>query len=180
MFSCDTKVSQPPTPLPDNFPYKLTTPQGAKVFSVVAIPNEALTSIDSGLNIQINSAKRFYNWSKFQKASDYTIRFIEPQVTNQDGSPAIFARGIQTAGTTFGTGRDGSYPPTIVLPHQSATNWRYANYLIQSARNESEHVAESENDLTLFFQRANANDCHPHFPQKLAENWCGYFDASKF
>jgi hypothetical protein len=181
-FSCDKPVSQPPVPLPDNYRFAYTSPGGVRVFSVVEVPLDSLNAVDEGIRIQIEAYRRFYpNWTKFQSLDKYTVRFIAPQAINMDGSPALIHRaGIQTAGTTYGTGRDGNKPPTIVLPHQANQNWLFRDYLVESARNESEHVTESENNLDLFFRLATGGDCHPHAPRTIGENWCGYFAESDF
>lgn len=180
-FSCDKPVSQPPTPLPDAYPFKYTTQGGVRVFSVTEVPSDSLNAVDEGIRIQIDSYRRFYpNWTKFQSLDNYTVRFLAPQAINQDGSPALLVSGIQTAGTTYGTGRDGNSPPTILLPHQANQNWQFRDYLVDSVWFESEHITESENDLDLFYRRAGAGDCHPHAPRNILENYCGYFTENDF
>jgi hypothetical protein len=85
---------------------------------------------------------------------------------------------VQSAGTCIGVDgaifiphkgpvQDPRYS-SIILPEQSAENWQYLNYLEESARNESEHVAEWHNNRQMFATFAIVGDVHPHF-----EDWSG-------
>jgi hypothetical protein len=174
-FKCG-KVENPPVPVPDKWSFKVKTPRGVTVRANVNVPYLALQDIDTGIATQI----RAYNainpfWTQYNSIEKYVVEFVEPMATNLDGSPALIHRaGVQTAGTTYGTGWDGNDTPTIVLPHQAATNWNYREYLRTSARFESEHIREWTEDKDVFNRFTGANDCHPHAAETPEENYCGY------
>lgn len=151
-------------PEPPLGPVTYLTREGAKVYSKVNVPMEALTAIDAGLQAQIQRMPP--EWSRYRFASAYSIEFLDPQATNvetEPGSPALIISGIQCAGYCRNTKEGES--PVIVLPHQQATAWRYLDYLMNSTWYEAEHVAEAVNDRNEFIRWAYPNpDVHPHRP----------------
>lgn len=91
------------------------TPQGARVWGNVQLPDEFLRLADVGIEKQITCIlERFPEWKKFTRVSDYFILAIDPMAINQvndPGSPALILRGsIQTAGTVLGV-QSGIFPP---------------------------------------------------------------------
>jgi hypothetical protein len=163
------------------------TPGGVFVNACVDVPPDALAAIERGIAHQIRNSSH-YNpaWPAFRKLNEYQVFLVPPTAHNVEtapGSPALLVKyqdesgnvlSIQSAGTCIGVdgaifGRniglqhDGRYP-SIVLPEQSAEQWKYLNYLEESARNESEHIAEWNNDKAMFYSFAITGDVHPHFP----------------
>lgn len=163
------KTKTLPVKMPKSFDYSYPTPFGVMIYSVVAIPEDkksaVFAAVENGINTQIITSSRHNpTWDKARSLEDYRVAFIEPEATNQDGSPALLYNGrIQTAGTVLGVGRDGYSPIIIVLPHQQNQGWAHLQYLAESARNESEHWAESQNDEAMFYRFAVENDFHPHW-----------------
>lgn len=157
------------------FNYEYTTNGGVKIVSTVAVPSSAFSLIDEGIRNQlVRHTAAFPDWNKFAQLSDYTLVFIEPMATNQinePGSPALIVGGTQTAGTCIGVWVFAASKPTIVLPHQAATDWRYNDYLMRSAWHESEHIREFANDYEEFLRHTGPNDIHPHI---------GSFEASRY
>jgi hypothetical protein len=146
----------------------ISTPGGASVFSNVAVPHEALLASDEGIQKAIERMPA--EWTGGRNISDYRIEFVEPQAWNQDGSPALIAGGIQTAGTVKNIRGDGS-EMIIVVPHQEAVAWRFLDYLTGTIWSESEHCGEYRaciqlNDPEIFWKwaRLGADDTHPHRP----------------
>lgn len=160
------------TTVPDNLPISVTTPHGVKIRSVVPVPMQAQTAIETGILTQIQKTSAFYDggsnggpWTQKRSLADYRVIFIDPQATNMDGTPAVMVRGIRSAGTVRGVGDDGWSEDSLILPHQADTNWRYLDYLRDAARFESEHDAEWANDKRVFYYFSQpGKDVHPHFP----------------
>lgn len=153
------------------FKYNYKTPKGAEVISTAMVPPDALATVDEGIQKQIDCYDRLEpTWANYKNVSDYGVLFINPMATNQEtepGSPALLVNGYQTAGTCVGVHpRSNLKKSWIVLPHQTNTNWRFREYLKQSARNESEHVREYRNDYGRFLIYATGNDSHPHAPDE--------------
>lgn len=160
-----TRKNRPNYVIPEIFEYKYTTPQGVKLLSVKPIPDYVQLLIENGIGTQIwKSHQQYPKWAYFDRFSDYSVMFIDPMVTNGDGSPAIFVQGIQAAGTCIGLNDGRPYGPTIVLPHQFDTHWNFQSYLQESARNESEHIRLWGNDRELFKYYLGDKDIHPIFP----------------
>lgn len=152
------------------FPHKGTTPQGARYWSTVPLPTEAVTAIDQGIGHQIKEYNRLNpEWSAYKNISDYDVHVISPMCTNEDGSPCMRVKGWQSAGTMIGS-RTGfeqlDKRPVLVVVHQEAQNWRYITYFRNSVQNESEHVREwmnlTNNPRDVFYQWATSGDVHPH------------------
>jgi hypothetical protein len=162
------------------------TPGGVTVRSCVDVPAAALEAIDRGIQHQIRNSSHYNpSWTGVRSLSEYQVFLVPPTAHNQDGSPALIVRYLtqsstvgteQSAGTCIGVDgalfvpgkgprTDGRYP-SIVLPEQSAENWRYISYLEESARNESEHIAEWVNNKDMFRTFATVGDVHPH-----CEDW---------
>lgn len=168
IFLKKKKLGEMPLPIPDDFPFSFRTPGGVRVRSVAEVPASAQRLIDSGIRTQIDRTMAGRpTWTKSRSLFDYDLIFIEPMAinSNPEGSPALIAWGIQCAGCCIGIGGN-SYPrPTIVLPHQEDQNWRFTEYLENSARYESEHIALWVNDPTgEFWDFLGAHDIHPIFP----------------
>jgi membrane protein required for beta-lactamase induction len=83
---------------------------------------------------------------------------------------------VQSAGTCIGVDGSMFIPhkgpvtdpryPSEVLPYEDGELPAHAQYLEESARNESEHLAEWMNNKTMFHSFAIVGDIHPHF-----EDW---------
>jgi hypothetical protein len=174
---CATCEKAPPGNVPANnqptsFTYR--TIEGASVVSPVEVPMTALNAIDMGIQAGID--KMPPAWQNARKVSDYTVRFVNPETHNQDGSPALLVNGtIQAAGQTIGyCYRDpkncaGTFYKCgqvyLRLPHQAESNWGYLDYLEGTAHAESEHEQEGENSATEFCKWAYPNeDIHFHRP----------------
>jgi hypothetical protein len=181
-----------PNPAGDDCLYLETsyhpTPGGVTVRSCVDVPADALAAIDRGISHQIRNSSHYNpGWTVGRTLQEYQI-FMVPQMTVNEqtdpGSPALRVKyltqsstvsdPVQTAGTCIGVdgamfvpGRgpvaDPRYP-SIVLPEQSQENWTHLAYLEESARNESEHLAEWWNNKAMFHTFAIVGDVHPHFP----------------
>jgi hypothetical protein len=154
-----------PVKLPTHWQYVIDLPDTPYIQSNVPISDEIIATIRNGLRLQISAVTALKpTWVFKKRIEDYNVAFIDPQATNMDGSPALLIRGIQSAGTCIGVGDDGLSESAIILPHQSATNWRYVDYLRDSVRHESEHIVLWANDRALFYYYVGANDIHPIFP----------------
>lgn len=151
--------------LPNEFPYFKLTPNGTHVSSVVDIPDTALEAIDRGIGTQLEKISAVHpDWTNHNKASDYIVFFVPPMATNKEndpGSPAIIVNGEQASGTCIVI--DG-IDYVIIVPHQEDQFWRYPDYLMRTAWNESEHVRLFYNNKTLFQYFTGVNDVHPFFP----------------
>jgi hypothetical protein len=166
-------------------PY-FSTANGVTVRSVVPVPAEALQAIENGIAHQIRNTQRAKpEWTGFRNLSEYQVFLIDPHTHNvetEPGSPALLVKAlnpngvdvftVQSAGTCIGVaggilgGADDPRYPSIVLPHQAQEDWRFLNYLEESARFESEHIAEWGNDKQYFYSFANTGDVHPHWPDE--------------
>lgn len=149
------------------FKYSYTTPEGARVRSTVPVPDVALNAVDNGIRNQIvRHNRKFPHWNNYRSISDYDVLFVEPTAHNvetEPGSPAILVRGTQSAGSAIGLEpRSAADRPYMVIPHQEAEGWRFINYLMRTAWNESEHVREAVNDYGVFLHYAHTGDIHPH------------------
>jgi hypothetical protein len=153
------------------FKHSYTTPKGARVWSTVQVPAEALTTVDEGLAEQIKwQFKKYPNWQNYRNVSDYDVLFIEPMGTNvetEPGSPHIKVNGISTAGTVVGMHwRTNIKKPYLVIPHQQEQNWRFKSYLFHSIWHEAEHACEKVNadfdPKNLYIHYMTAQDVHPH------------------
>lgn len=175
-FSCGEKsnvktgsINNLPTQMPTQFAQQTFSQNGVGVISVVSYQNRDIDqAIESGINGAIRSYRAVHpEWTQKMHPSEFLVILIEPQAINQDGSPAILVNGIQSAGTVIGVGSHSNLysPSVIVLPHQSAQNWKYLKYLKFSAWNEAEHYIEWHNSQPLFYTFAVANDVHPHTPR---------------
>jgi hypothetical protein len=164
-----------------------TTPGGSIVDSVVDVPPAALQALDDGVRIQIEAINRARpDWNLGRTLKEYRFAFIEPtrngvtgqrcvNVETDPGSPCLYIKGIQTAGTVLGIQPFSPLKdhPVIVLPHQGASGWSHLDYLRNSARNESEHRRECFDQIKVdgkyrkppeCLQYQGANDVPPHFP----------------
>jgi len=149
------------------FKYNFITPKGVRVISTVTVPDTALNDIDAGIESQIirhNAA--FPHWNNFKKHTDYQVLFVDQMDEHPThGTPEVRIQGIQSAGTCIGVNPMGNnVEPMIVLPHQQKQEWKFRDYLMRSAWNESEHCREFVNSLEIFLKYAVANDVHPHVP----------------
>lgn len=152
-----------------HFDFKGTTAQGARYFSTVQLPAEAVLAIDQGLGHQIKEYSRLNpQWVNYTKISDYDVHVIDPMCVNEDGSPCLLVNGWQSAGTMFGsceTCEAINKRPILVVVHQQAQSWRYITYFRNSVQNESEHVREWMNDPTgafVYWITRPEGDVHPH------------------
>jgi hypothetical protein len=173
----------------DNLLTMQMTEGGVTVRSNVVVPPEALAAIDRGIQHQITNSSHYNpGWTIARTLPEYQVFLIPPHTHNvvtEPGSPALLVKYLTMAGTvgevqTAGTciGVDGAMfvpgkgpvsdprHPSMVLPHQAGESWQYLSYLEESARNESEHLAEFFNDRTMFKSFAIVGDVHPHF-----EDW---------
>lgn len=165
-----------PIDLPETFPFAYTTPRGVGISSVAAIPEHlravVFNAIDEGIQYLLTATRaRYPNWQNANSHGDYGIYFLEPTATNLDGSPALMINGIQSVGTVIGIANDGFPFPSLVLPHQAATDWRYLDYLMRSVWFEGEHLREHSNDLAVFYSYLGANDIHEHTPFNSAKSF---------
>ena len=151
-----------------NFSY--TTPGGVEVKSNRELPAKALTLIDEGISNQIDAYNRECpEWTAGRNLSDYPVYVIKPMTTNMDGSPAIFVKGYQSAGTLLYGGEmweELNKRPIVVIADQHDQNWAYESYFRNSADYESEHGREwlnkKNNPTGRFYHWAHAGDVHPH------------------
>jgi hypothetical protein len=165
------------------------TPGGVTLRSCVDVPLDAQQAIDRGVAHQIRNSSHYNpGWTAVRTLPEYQFFFVPPTAHNQvndPGSPALMVRYltmsstvgvIQSAGTCLGVDgtmfipgkgpvQDPRYASPI-LPEQSVERWQYLNYLEESARNESEHIAEWFNNRDMFKTFAIVGDIHPHF-----EDW---------
>lgn len=159
------RTRKPSFVIPEIFEYHYTSPNGVKIMSVVPLPDYVMLLIENGIGTQIwKSYLQHPEWARFDRLPHYGVILIDPMTVNQDGSPAIFVKGIQSAGTCIGLNDGRPYGPKIVLPHQFDTNWNFQSYLQESARHESEHIRLWTNDRELFNHYTGENDVHPIFP----------------
>lgn len=161
------------------------TPKGVYIWGTVKVPKPCFRIIDEGIDKLLESIEYHHpEWKWFRKHSDYGIIFLDKMAVNRAGTPALIISSlgypqVQSAGTTLGTkwkpfvNDDGSYRLQgtavnriyLVLPHQDDVQWRYADYLRDSVRNEGEHAIEFINDYDgEFTSHLGPNDVHPHFP----------------
>jgi hypothetical protein len=52
------------------------------------------------------------------------------------------------------------------MPYEPGEENDHLVYIEETARNESEHLAEWSNDKTMFYSFAIVGDVHPHFPDE--------------
>lgn len=158
------------------FKHAALTPKGIEVKSTVPVPPEALATIDAGIDEQMKRfAVAYPDWPAGKRHSEYRVLFIDPMASNQDGSPAILVKGIQTAGTCIGVHPGSpSRQPWIVLPHQANRDWRFGEYLRNSAWFESEHYVEWLNDYPTFLRFVGEGDVHPHVGTYLPASAAGF------
>lgn len=147
-----------------------TSPKGIRIRSVRPLPPEAIQEIDNGVGNQI----RLYTaenpeWTAYAKHSDYDVYVIKPMTTNMDGSPAMFVKGYQSAGTMLGASqRYGALDkrPVVVIVDQVDQNWGHMVYFRHSAHAESEHAREwvnlHNNPTGRFYYWVGVGDTHPH------------------
>lgn len=149
------------------FRFSQITPKGVKVRSTVQVPATALTYIDAGIDELLSRyLLKYPQWTTFTKHSDYSVVFVDPMATNvetEPGSPAIFVRGYQSAGTNIGNCKTCFPPVHIVAPHQEKEGWRFRQYLINTIWYEGEHIFEG-NDINVWSQYVGGVDDHPHQP----------------
>src|SRR5687767_11914023 len=61
------------------FQHDYTTPQGARIKSVVQVPPQALSDIDEGLQRQITRLSGIFpNWNVYTRVSDYDVLIVHP------------------------------------------------------------------------------------------------------
>lgn len=154
--------------VPAALPHIYDEPDQPFFSSVVSIPDVARRMVAEGIKIVIEATRiKFPHWQQFRSLADFNVMFVEPDAISRvdvPGAPALMVWGIQSAGTVIGIPGDSVNKTTIVLPHQAATDWRFLNYLKNSARHEAEHVAEL-NDMSVFNSYiGEERDVHPrHF-----------------
>lgn len=159
-------------PIPESFAVQGTTPGGVSFKSTVAVPLSAQRLIDSGIQTQIDRTLIARPaWTNGRSLSSYQVYFIEPMgvysgsIPSIQGAPIlIVGDGRSCAGTNLGTGGNLYPRQVIVLPHQQAQGWRFTEYLENSARYESEHIALWLNNRDEFWIYTGANERHPIFP----------------
>lgn len=151
----------------------------------VDVPQVVLDAIEEGIAHQIrNSSAARPSWTQFRNIKDYEVYLVKPHTHNVEtdpGSPALLvnysdAAGnqlkLQSAGTCIGVGgavlfggTDTRYP-AIVMPYEPGEEVEHLTYIRETARNESEHLAEWMNDRQMFASFAIVGDVHPHFPDE--------------
>lgn len=173
-------LSNLPVKLPPFENFKFTYPnEPGKPFisSVVAVPPEAQAAMIKGLQMLLRSIEfKFPHWNAARKIEDYNIMLIDPQAELEQGypgAPSLMVSGIESAGTVIGFPEQKISPPNIVLPHQTATDWRYLDYLAEATRFEGEHYAELleylKNADQEVWKYVGTTDSHPHhkLPEEL-------------
>ena len=158
-------ITNLPTTIPTVFTAQEFTPLGVRITTVTPINDQRVyRAIDEGVSGAIRSYQAVQPTWQISPA-EFDVMFINPQVLNEDGSPAILVHSVQSAGTVIGVARQPFSPVMIVLPHQKDMDWRYLKYLKFSAWNEAEHFLEWRFSQPLFYTFAVANDVHPHTPR---------------
>jgi hypothetical protein len=146
---------------PDGFVY--ATPAGSRVLSPVPVPDEVLTVIDEGIASQI--ARMPADWTRLRSHSDYSVRFVEPDVYAMDGSPDLIVGGTESAGTMLcsepGKNQLECDPANLYIKVPYQVGWRYLDKLRNTIWYEAEHLAETQ-DPAAFMKYTGTNDVHPH------------------
>lgn len=157
-----------------DFKYSYVRANCPHIQSVAPVPEEAIAAIIEGLNMTQRAVRRkFPSWMNGFKLESVNIAIINPQGSHPEfGFPELLInvkdlagkviQQVATAGTVLGLPGHNVSPMVIVIPHQAATDWRFLEYLRNTARNEYEHFLEFANDLYEAQKYTGTYDIHPH------------------
>jgi hypothetical protein len=149
------------------------TKKGVQVVSPVLVPDAALDAIDEGIQKAIDRMPA--EWTGGRDLAEYRVNFVTPDgCCGSAGNPYLVRGGIQTWGYVSGISSDptgNSDHMAIVMPHQQDNGWAHPEWVSGTAWSETEHLLERKasiqrNDPEIFWkwQRAGADDTHPHRP----------------
>lgn len=142
------------------FKHSYRTAAGVEIRSTVPVPPDFQLAVDEALQEQIDHFNQILpDWSLHENRAQRVILIINPNRTyepggnpsppcqnqvNEPGSPCMFVKGVQTAGTVVGLHdrwESIDKKPAVVMPHQEAQGWRFRDYFKATIRHETEHIA---------------------------------------